>query len=69
MQSADRAPAQTGIGGKNEHVVDQSGLIYCRRNGLVGVLFPATLPCSKASQILALTAVFRHSRLTANDLT
>lgn len=29
---------QTGIGGKNDHVVDQSGPTYCRRVGLVGVL-------------------------------
>jgi hypothetical protein len=38
---------QTGIGGKNDHVVDQLGLTYCRKDGLVGVLpAPATLPCS-----------------------
>ena len=37
---------QTGIGGKNDHVVDQLGLTYCRKDGLVGVLpAPATLPC------------------------
>jgi hypothetical protein len=41
---ADRALAHTDIGEKNEHVVDQSGLIYCRRNDLAGVLSPATLP-------------------------
>jgi hypothetical protein len=29
---------QTGIGGKNDHVVDQLGLTYCRKDGLVGVL-------------------------------
>ena len=41
---------QTGIGGKNDHVVDQLGLTYCRKDGLVGVLpAPATLPCSEAS--------------------
>ena len=46
----DPARAQTGIGGKNDHVVDQSGLTHCRRNGLVGVLpAPTTLPCSEAS--------------------
>ena len=40
---------QTGIGGKNDHVVDQLGLTYCRKDGLVGVLpAPATLPCSEA---------------------
>jgi hypothetical protein len=34
---------QTGIGGKNDHVVDQLGLTYCRKDGLVGVLpAPAT---------------------------
>src|SRR5258705_6630106 len=31
---------QTGTGGKNHHVVDQSGLTYCRRKGLVGGLPP-----------------------------
>src|SRR6185436_19656074 len=37
---------QTGIGGKNDHVVDQLGLTYCRKDGLVGVLpAPATLHC------------------------
>jgi len=41
---------QTGIGGKNDHVVDRLGLTYCRTDGLVGVLpAPATLPCSEAS--------------------
>ena len=33
---------QTGIGGKNDHVVDQLGLTYCRKDGLVGVL---SRPC------------------------
>jgi len=49
---------QTGIGGKNDHVVDQLGLTYCRKDGLVGVLpAPATLPCFRG--LLA-----RHHPLT-----
>jgi hypothetical protein len=34
----DPGHAQTAIRAKNDHIVDQSGLTYCRRNGLVGVL-------------------------------
>ena len=40
---------QTGIGGKNDHVVDQLGLTYPQRRPCRRSSAPATLPCSEAS--------------------
>src|SRR6185295_15506337 len=56
-------------GGKNDHVVDQLGLTYCRKDGLVGVLpAPATLPCFRGllAQHHPLTNRTRGNRLPAN---
>jgi len=40
---------QTGIGGKNDHVVDQLGLTTAAKTAFGVLPAPATLPCSEAS--------------------